>query len=257
MLDLPYVGPGVTTSAVAMDKLLCKQVLQAAGLPVVAAESLSRAQFRRWASSGQGEEALPVTPSWPCFVKPCVGGSSVGISRVGGPEDLPAALELALRFDDRCLVEDAVEGRELECALIGWEQLEASRPGEIVPGNDFYDYADKYLLDGAQLIAPAPLDTEAEARLASLACAAFEALGGWGMARVDFFLQEDGSLFVNEINTIPGFTDISMYPRLWEISGLPLPALVDRLVAIAFDRHRDRRELDRGIASWMASLQAP
>ena len=251
MLDVAYAGPGVTTSALAMDKLLSKRQLAAAGVPVVDSEAASRAEFERDPAAFLARvERLPL----PLFVKPSVGGSSVGVRKVERYRDLEEAVRFALRFDDAVLVERGVVGRELECAVLGYGTLEASVVGEIVPGREFYDYADKYLEDNARLIAPAELPEATTERLRELAVAAFAALGGSGMARVDFLLEGEDGLFVNEINTLPGFTAISMYPRLWELSGVPLPKLVDRLVQIALDRHRDRRRLDAGIKEWLADL---
>ncbi len=251
MLDVPYVGTGVTSSAAAMDKAVAKQLLEAAGLPVVDYEVIGR---RRFESAPEEELARLERFAPPIFVKPSIGGSSVGISKVSRRECLRTSIELALKFDDRALVEHGIDGRELECAVLGYRQLEASAIGEIVPGKDFYDYADKYIEDGAQLLAPADLDAAVTERLQATAVEAFAALGGWGMARVDFLLEASGRFFINEINTLPGFTAISMYPRLWEISGVPNPELVDRLVDIARRRHRDRTRLDRGIKDWIAEL---
>ena len=251
MLDLPYVGTGVTSSALAMDKGFCKRVLQAEGLPVVDWETVTRAAFER---DPDGEVARLRRFEPPIFVKPSVGGSSVGISKVPSHHCLETAVREALRFDDRLVVERGVRGRELECAVLGYREIEASAIGEIVPGREFYDYADKYLDDTAGLIAPAELSDAVADRLRELAVAAFSAIGGWGMARVDFLLEDDETVYVNEINTLPGFTSISMYPRLWDLSGVPLPELVDRLVRIALERHRDRRRLDQGIKDWIATL---
>ena len=243
MLDLPYVGAGVAASAVAMDKLLCKLALSAAGIPVV-----------DFAVARRGERLPAVDLPFPVFVKPSVGGSSVGIRKVERREGLAEAVAFALRFDDVVLIERGVEARELECAVLGHGDLQASAVGEIVPGNEFYDYEDKYLQDKAKLLAPAPLEPGVAERVRALAVQAFVAIGGSGMARVDFFLDADGGLYVNEINTLPGFTRISMYPRLWDLSGVPLPRLVDRLVDSGLRRHRDRRRLDSGIKEWLAEL---
>ncbi|MCP3961471.1 MAG: D-alanine--D-alanine ligase [bacterium] len=262
MLDLPYVGTGVLSSAAAMDKAVAKQLLQAAGLPVVDYEVISRGPW-----SEDPEDGLSRLGRFepPIFVKPSVGGSSVGISKVPDKSCLRTAIDLALRFDDRVIVEAGIDGRELECAVLGYQELEASVLGEIVPGKDFYDYADKYLEDGAQLLAPADLDDGTAADLRAVAVDAFAALGGWGMARVDFLLEApaplapvpgDGRFYINEVNTLPGFTSISMYPRLWELSGVPISALVDRLVEIAVERHRDRRRLDDGIKGWIAEVSS-
>jgi len=190
----------------------------------------------------------------PLFVKPSVGGSSVGVQKVKTADALEAAVRLALRFDDQVLVERGVSGRELEVAVLGLHDLEASRVGEIVPGAEFYDYADKYLTDAAQLIAPAELEGFVEERIRQQAIDAFAAIGGWGMARVDFLLEGDKP-YVNEINSIPGFTRISMYPRLWALTGVPLPMLVDRLVEIALRRHAERLSLDAGINEWLDGLR--
>ncbi len=256
MLDLPYVGPGVTASALAMDKVLAKRVMAAAGVPVVDYEATTRAAFEADPQAFLARlDRLPL----PLFVKPSVGGSSVGVKRVDSRAGQETAIRFALQFDDAVLVERGVLGRELECAVLGYGDLQASAIGEIVPGNDFYDYADKYLEDKARLLAPAELPAAVASRLRELAVRAFAALGGVGMARVDFFYEEDkgeAGLSVNELNTLPGFTSISMYPRLWDLSGVPLPQLVDRLVQIAVDRHRDRRRLDRGIKEFLAELAA-
>lgn len=262
MLDLPYVGAGVAASAVAMDKLLAKRALSAAGLPVVDFEGVTRAAFE--ADSGPVLERCARLGA-PVFVKPSVGGSSVGIRKVADPGAVGEAIAFALDFDDAAVVERAVAGRELECAVLGYRRLAASAVGEIVPGREFYDYHDKYLTAGAELIAPAELPEAVAARVRALAVEAFAAIGGTGMARVDFFYRADssesggaggGGLWINEINTLPGFTHISMYPRLWALSGLPLPSLVDRLVDVAVRRYRDRRRLDAGIKAWLAELAA-
>jgi D-alanine-D-alanine ligase len=238
MLDLPYVGAGVTASAVSMDKLLSRRLLTAAGLACVDYEAISRAE---WLARPEAavQRCRRIEPPW--FVKPSVGGSSVGVRRVTSEDRLAGAIEFALDFDDTILVERAIKGRELECAVLGDQRLEASVVGEIVPGNEFYDYADKYLQDLAELIAPAQLDEAVSTRIRRSATDAFHAVGGWGMARVDFLLEGESDVFINEINTLPGFTSISMYPRLWSLSGLPLSRLVERLVEIALARHERRR----------------
>jgi D-alanine-D-alanine ligase len=250
MLDLPYVGADVTASALAMDKLAAKRVLAAAGLPVVEYDAARRARFA--ADPACLLAALP-DHDGPFFVKPSVGGSSVGVRKVGTREGLAEAVRFAFRFDDAVLVERAVAGRELECAVLGFRDLAASEVGEIVPGKEFYDYEDKYLSDAARLIAPAELPERVAEEVRDLAVRAFRAIGGSGMARVDLLL-EGSTPWVNEINTLPGFTRISMFPRLWNLSGVPLPRLVDRLVEIAVERHRDRRRLDAGIKEFLAGL---
>ena len=264
ILDLPYVGAGVGASALAMDKLLAKRQLDAEGLPVLPWRGIRRDAFEADPEAFAAEcEEL----GYPLFVKPGVGGSSVGVRKVPDPSCFESSVRFALRFDDAVLVErGVVGGRELECAVLGYRELEASEVGEIVPGNEFYDYEDKYVTDDARLLAPAELAPETSERLRELACRAFAALGGTGMARVDFLHEigvqetgeqevgDGGGLWINEINTLPGFTEISMYPRLWAVSGVPLRELVDRLVGIALERHRDRKRLDDGIKEWLAEL---
>jgi D-alanine-D-alanine ligase len=250
LLDLPYVGPGVLASAVCMDKVACKQILGSRGIQVVDAEIVGLRDLADPAALIARVARL----GWPCFVKPSTGGSSFGLVKARRQEELIGALESALRLSDRALVERAIVGRELECAVLGYRTISASGIGEIVPGKEFYDYADKYLEDGAQLIHRAELPTAVEAELKRLAIEAFEAVAGVGLARVDFFYGSDGELWLNEINTLPGFTAISMYPKLWEEAGVALPDLVDRLVRIACERHADQRRLDREIKAFIASL---
>jgi D-alanine-D-alanine ligase len=225
-------------------------------VPVVEYAAVRRARFEADPAAFAEEAARLPGPPW--FVKPSVGGSSVGVKKVADRADLVDAVAFALRFDDAVLVERGVAGRELEVAVLGHRELAASEVGEIVPGREFYDYEDKYLTDGAELIAPAVLAPGIKQRLQETAVAAFAALGGSGMARVDFLLEvhEGGgeTANVNEINTLPGFTSISMYPRLWGLSGVPLAELTDRLVTHALERHADRRRLDDGIKEFLSSL---
>jgi D-alanine-D-alanine ligase len=253
MLDVAYVGAGVAASSLAMDKVLSKRQFQAAGVPVVDYEVVTRPELEQDpAGVVRRCERLP----FPLFAKPSVGGSSVGVKKVEDRHCLETSLRFALQFDDVVLVERGVKGRELECAVLGYRHLEASAVvGEIVPSQDFYDYADKYLLDSAGLIAPAVLPQAVTERLRERAVQAFAALGGVGLARVDFLYEGgEGGLYVNEINTLPGFTSISMYPHLWSLAGVPLPKLVDRLVTIALERHAERRRLDEGIKEFLAGL---
>jgi len=250
MLDLPYVGADVSASAISMDKLQCKRVLLSCGISVVDFESVTAAEIEESMQECLARlQRLPV----PLFVKPSCGGSSVGVKRVDRREDLGQALEFALQFDDAVVVEKEIRGRELECSVLGDETLEASAVGEVVPGNDFYDYEDKYLQDEADLKLPADLPEALAAEVRATAIRAFAAVGGGGMARVDFLADKE-ALYVNEINTLPGFTRISMYPKLWGLSGLPLPDLVHRLVEIGVARHERRRQLDRGIKRWLAEV---
>jgi D-alanine-D-alanine ligase len=236
LAGLPYVGAGVLGSAVGMDKVMMKRAFAACGLPTPAHVPL-RDDFDK-ADLDRAEETL----GYPCFVKPSNLGSSVGVSRATSRLELEEAVDAALRFDEWALVEEAIAGREIEVAVLGDRPPEASLPGEVIPGADFYTYEDKYLDDRAQLRAPAELDAGLTAEVRRLAVAAFEACRCEAMARVDFFLEDPGRGFlVNEVNTIPGFTPISMYPRLWEVTGLPYAALLDRLIGLALERHERRR----------------
>ncbi len=236
LAGLPYVGAGVLGSAVGMDKVMMKRAFVACGLPTPAHVPL-REDFDK-TELDRVEDTL----GYPCFVKPSNLGSSVGVSKATTRPELEEAVVAALRFDEWVLVEEAIAGREIEVAVLGDRPPEASLPGEIIPGADFYTYEDKYLDDRAQLRAPADLDAGRTAEVRRLAVAAFEACRGEAMARVDFFLEDPGRGFlVNEVNTIPGFTPISMYPKLWEVTGLPYAALLDRLVGLALERHERRR----------------
>jgi D-alanine-D-alanine ligase len=233
-LGLPYVGAGVTASAVGMDKAVFKALLRDAGIPT------TRAVVLRSAAESSAADPLPL----PVFVKPACGGSSVGVAKVKRREDLPAAVEAALRYDDRVLVEEGIDARELECAVLGNDDPRASIPGEIVPGHEFYDYDDKYRDDKAKLLIPAPVSAAVAEEARRLAVEVFRLCGVSGMARVDFFLERGSErVLVNEINTLPGFTAISMYPKLWEASGLPLPRLLDELIRLALERKERRGRL--------------
>jgi D-alanine-D-alanine ligase len=236
LADLPYVGSGVLGSAVGMDKVMMKRAFAACGLPQAAYLSLRDGEERAaFADRVVSELALP------CFVKPANMGSSVGVSKAHDRAELEAAIDRALEFDEWILAEAAVDGREIEVAVLGDMPPEASLPGEVVPGAEFYTYADKYEDSAADLLAPAPLDDARTAEVRELAVRAFEACRCEAMARVDFFFEESGRGFlVNEVNTIPGFTPISMYPTLWEVSGLPYPELLERLIDLAIERHARR-----------------
>ena len=237
LADVAYVGSGVLGSALAMDKAVAKQVLAANDVP--------QCRFRSFAehevTPGLADD-LAADLGLPCFVKPANMGSSVGVSRAGTVEELRGAIDHALTYDEWVVVEEAVTGREIEVAVLGGTAPEASGAGEIVPGSDFYDYEDKYVTGGAQLLVPAPLRPEQEAEVRALAVRVFRALRCDGLARIDFFLEEDGRGFLcNEANTMPGFTPISMYPKLWQAAGVDYPALIDRLVGLALERHARRR----------------
>jgi len=229
LADLPYVGAGVLASAVAMDKEVTKRLLIERGLPVAEYFTVTRGHHEK------------IDLPFPLFVKPANLGSSVGISKVKSCAELPAALELAGQYDRKILVERGISGREFECSVLGSERPIAAIPCEVVPSREFYDYEDKYLLDAAKLIVPAPLTPEQTAEMQRLAIAAYRAVECEGMARVDFLMESaSGKLYINEINTIPGFTSISMYPKMWEAAGVPFAELLDRLIELALERHRAR-----------------
>ncbi len=238
LAGVPYAGSGVTASAVAMDKAVSKALFEHAGL----AQVPYRVLLRR---DDEAEARLPEELGLPLFVKPANLGSSVGISKVKGPEALAPALELAFRYDTKVVVERGIAAREIEVSVLGNDDPEASLPGEVVPDREFYDYDSKYAADSRTgLLIPAPLDAATTASARRLALAAYQALDASGYARVDLFLETgSGRLLVNEINTIPGFTSISMYPKLWEASGVAYPDLLARIVALALERHRRRAGL--------------
>jgi D-alanine-D-alanine ligase len=234
LAGLPYVGAGVLASAVSMDKEMAKRVCQERNLPVVEFLTLRR-------ECSNPVEACAAL-SFPVFVKPANLGSSVGISKAHDAKELAAAFELAAQYDSKIIVERGISGRELECAVLGNEAPIASLPCEILPSREFYDYEDKYLLDRAGAKVPAELPEGKTDELRRLAVECYRAVECEGMARVDFFLESGtGNLYINEINTIPGFTSISMFPKMWEHSGIPLPALVSQLIDLALSRHRRRQ----------------
>jgi D-alanine-D-alanine ligase len=238
LADLPYVGSGVLGSALAMDKIAAKRMFAAAGLPTP-----RHLTFRDGSDIAAFVARVERELAYPCFVKPSNMGSSVGVAKARDRAQLDAACELALRYDEWILAEEAITGREIELAVLGDDPPEVSVPGEVVPGQEFYSYSDKYESDAAELLAPALLSEAQTAQAQEIAVRAFEACRCEAMARVDLFLEEPGRGFlVNEVNTIPGFTPISMYPRLWEVSGVPYPALIDRLIELAMERHRRRRD---------------
>jgi len=237
LANVPYVGSGVLGSALAMDKAMAKQVLAVNGI----AQARHRA-FR----AHQITPGLPATLAeelgLPLFVKPANMGSSVGVSKAKSVEDVRDAIEIALTYDEWVVVEEAIVGREIEVAVLGNLEPRASVPGEIVPGAEFYDYADKYVDDGSQALVPAPLTREQSDEVRALALRVFTTLRCEGLARVDFFFEEGGRGFLcNEVNTMPGFTPISMYPKLWIASGLSYSDLIDELVHLAVERHARQR----------------
>ena len=241
VLDLPYAGCGVAGCAVTMDKVLTKRLLVQAGLPTPAFEAVTASEWE-----GARDDCLDrcLALPLPLFVKPARLGSSVGITKVGKAETLADAMATAFGYDDTVIVEEGLDAREIEVAVLDGTPPLASVPGEVVPGREFYDYADKYLESGSRLLAPAPLEPGQETAVRRRALEAFSATGCEGMARVDFLLERgSGRVAVNEINAIPGFTSISMYPRLLALSGVPFRELVSRLVELALQRHARRGRL--------------
>jgi D-alanine-D-alanine ligase len=241
LAGVPYVGAGVLASAVGMDKDVQKALFARAGLSVV---PFGVVREPEWREDPEGAGALAAGLGYPLFSKPANLGSSVGVTKVHGPSELEAGLEEAFRYTRKSLLEHAVpDPREVECAVLGNDDPVASVAGEIVPtGHEFYDYAAKYLdADGARLLIPADVKPDVQEQIQRMAVAAFRAIDCAGMARVDFFLEADGRIWLNEINTIPGFTSISMYPKLWEASGLSYPDLIARLLDLAVERHEAER----------------
>jgi D-alanine-D-alanine ligase len=243
LANLPYVGCGVLASAVGMDKAMMKVVFVARGLPIVNHVVVLR---RDWLADPQKvESAVSSRLKYPVFVKPANLGSSVGISKVKRPEDLRAAIDLAAEYDRKIVIEEGVpSARELECAVLGNDDPEVSVAGEVIPSREFYDYEAKYLDEGSRTIIPADLPEGLANEVRQLARDAFVAIDGAGLARVDFLLdRERGRLYVNEVNTLPGFTTISMYAKLWAATGVDYPQLLERLVQLAVDRHTEKQQL--------------
>jgi len=236
LADLPYVGSGVLGSAVAMDKIMMKRAFAAAQLPTP-----RHLSFRDGHDLDAFISDVERDLGYPCFVKPANGGSSLGVSKAKTREDLLDAVALAARFDRKVVIEEAVVGREVECAVLGNRDPQPSPLGEIRPSTEFYDYAAKYLDDSAALVVPAEVDAASAARVQEYAVRAFRALDCAGLARVDFFVEPDGGVKCIEVNTLPGFTPISMYPRLWQHAGISYPALITRLVELALERHEEAR----------------
>ena len=239
LAGLPFVGAGVLGSAVAMDKDVAKRLLQVAKIPVVPWIAVQRADWER--EPKEIQRSIERRFKYPVFVKPATLGSSVGMTKVHSREELAPALNLAAEFAMKILVERAMVAREIEVAVLGNSEPAASIPGEIVPHREFYDYAAKYLEEGTQLLIPAKLKPGQVKKIQSFALAAFRALELSGMARVDFFLEKKGGkIFLNEVNTIPGFTSISMYPKMWEASGIPFRELIDKLIGLALEQHAEK-----------------
>jgi D-alanine-D-alanine ligase len=240
LAGLPFVGAGVLGSAIGMDKDVAKRLLQVAKIPVVPWLTVHRHDWEK--NPKQIQRAVQSKFKYPVFVKPATLGSSVGMTKVHSRAEFAPALNLASEFAMKILVEKAMIAREIEVSVLGNNDPKASIPGEIVPHREFYDYTAKYLEDGTQLLIPAKLQAGQVKTIRSLAVAAFRALELSGMARVDFFLEKrtGGKLFLNEVNTIPGFTSISMYPKLWEASGIPFRELIDRLISLALEQHAEK-----------------
>lgn len=258
LAGLPYVGAGVLASAVGMDKDMQKRLFREEGLPVVDFIATQRSEWELHPAAVL--RAITKRLKYPMFVKPATLGSSVGMTKVKKEEDLPAALDLAAEYAQKILVERAIKGREIEVSILGNETPKASVPGEIVPHREFYDYTAKYLEEGTRLVIPAKLTKAQVKKFQEYAVRAFRVIDGAGMARVDFFLERrTGKIYVNEINTIPGFTSISMYPKLWEASGISYRELIDKLIELALAQHNEKQrtkysiELPSGAAGALES----
>ena len=236
LAGLPYVGPGVLASSAAMDKEVTKRLCVQAGLPVVDYAVAKNGVY----NAADLEDRF----GYPMFVKPANLGSSVGISKAKNRQELEAAVTDASRYDTKVIIERAIIGQEVECAVLGNDQPQASTPCEILPFKDFYDYEDKYLLDKTEFRIPPDLPVDRVQRIRDLAVACFEAIGCQGMSRVDFLIERaTGEIFINEINTIPGFTSISMYPKMWAHDGIAYSKLLDRLIELALERHAQKQSL--------------
>ncbi len=251
LAGIPYVGAGVAASALGMDKALFKEIVRARGLPVAPYRVIKRKVWEQ-----QPEETvarIEAEIGYDCFVKPANLGSSVGVSKAHNRAELWAALEEAARYDRKLLVEVAIDAREIEVSVLGNDEPIASVPGEIIPSREFYDYAAKYLDGTSELLIPAPLPPETAELVRHLAVEAYLAIDCAGMARADFLLdRQTGQVYLNELNTIPGFTPISMFPKLWEASGISYSALIDRLIELALERHADK---SRSATSYQAPGQ--
>lgn len=241
MAGVPYVGSGVLGSAVGMDKCMMKVAFSAAGIPNARSVII---QAHDWPAGRKALIAQAAELGFPCFTKPANLGSSVGISKCTDERSLVEGVKLALTHDRKVLVEEGITGREIECAVLGNDFPQASVCGEIIPGRDFYDYEAKYLEPSSKTIVPADLPEAVSQQIRDRAVQAFQAVGAAGLSRVDFFYDEGGrGVVINEINTMPGFTEISMFPKLWAASGVPYPALIDKLIELALKRHAAKGEL--------------
>ena len=242
LANIPYVGAGVAASAISMDKDLMKIIFQQKGLPILKWLTIKRKEWQK-----DKEKILSLIQNvfeYPLFVKPTNLGSSVGITKVHEKEELEGAIDLASSYDRKILIEEGLEEvREIECGVLGNDEPRASVVGEVRPAGEFYDYDSKYIDKGTQLIVPADLPDGVSQEVQEIALRAFKAVDGAGMARVDFFVsKKENKIYLSEINTIPGFTSVSMYPRLWEASGISYPDLINRLIQLALERHQDKNQ---------------
>jgi D-alanine-D-alanine ligase len=239
LMGIPYVGSEVLGSAAGMDKITMKSVFRDHALPVAPYLGITRGEWERDPADVQARAERLM--QYPMFAKPSNMGSSVGVGKIHAPTEFASAVDLAARYDRRILIEQGLDARECECGVLGNDAPVASVVGEIIPGNEFYDYRAKYVDDNSDLVIPAQIPDKLAEEIRRISVEAFKALDCAGMARVDFFLERDLSqVWLNELNTIPGFTRISMYPKLWEATGVPYPDLIDRLITLAFERHEDR-----------------
>jgi len=242
LANIPYVGSGVAASAISMDKDFMKIIFQQKNLPILKWMTIKRKEWQK-----NKEKILSLIRNdfeYPLFVKPANLGSSVGITKVHKKEELEKAINLASSYDSKILIEEGLEDvREIECAVLGNDEPRASVVGEVRPAGEFYDYDSKYIDGGTQLIIPAELPDDVSKKVQEIALRAFKAVDAVGMARVDFFVsKKENKIYLNEINTIPGFTSVSMYPRLWVASGMPYSELIDRLIQLALERHQDKNQ---------------
>lgn len=253
-IGVPYVGSGVTASAVGMDKVHMKQAFAAAKLPMVDYVAILEHEWQN--ERERVTRAVVNTLRLPYFVKPANSGSSVGVTKVKSDTDLVSAIEFAFRFDEKILVERGIDAREIEVSVLGNEQPQASVPGEIVAGHEFYDYEDKYVDEKSQLVIPAKLPKEKSDEFRRLAVTAFKAIGASGFVRADFFLERGTNrVYLNEVNTIPGFTKISMYPKLWEATEIKYPKLIEKLIELGLERSRAWTARRRGVMEWLESAK--
>lgn len=247
LANLPYVGAGVLGSALGMDKILQKTILRAHGLPVADFMPILRKTWKR--DPNEVIDRILETLGCPCFVKPANLGSSVGITKAHDASELVVALNEAARYDRKLLVEEAIDARDIEVSVLGNDEPIASVAGEIISCNEFYDYEAKYIADDSELLIPAPISDELMHHIQEMAIQAYKAIDCAGMARADFFLERGtNKIYVNELNTIPGFTPISMYPKLWEASGISCTELIDRLIQLALERYQDKSRSETSYA---------